>query len=216
MKSLHEIKQLLPGKCLPRLPDEMLTKAVLRSWNSGSMIVPEETRVDGIYYVCEGMVRVLRNNADGARRTLFIVNNGHFFFEAHFFCAPTLFSLAEAVTPAVTAFFPSKTAHELLETNKLFREQIMQSLAAKALGMGELLEGAYDEPQERLLRVLVNLLESSGRPNGRHMDVAVSQDELAELVGLHRVSVNRSLRKLEQMGRVRLNRKCITILDYNA
>lgn len=199
------------GEPLSPLSDEIIARGKVREWPEGSMISPKENKLDGIFYVKRGVVRVLRPSLAGPRRTLFIVNDGHFFFEAHYFCARQLFSQADVVRTATLAFFSCKTVRELLASSECFRDQLFQSLSFKALIMGtELLAGAYANPPEHIMLILGKL---PGIKVGDGTEVKVTQDELAELAGLHRVSINRTLRKLEDEGRLRLMRGRIIIMD---
>ena len=211
MKKDTDQELFFVGEPLPSLPDEILTKGSVKDWPGGALIYPGKGEVDGVFYVQNGVVRVLRPSLRGPRRTLFIVNDGHFFFEAHYFRARQLFSQAEVIREARLVFFPCKTVRELLASSERFRDQIFQSLSCKALVMGtELMEGAYSNPQEHILQIL-SKLQGAQTPEG--IEVKVTQDELAEMAGLHRVSINRTLRRLEDEGRLKLMRGRIIIIS---
>lgn len=197
------------GDPLPQLPEWLMEMGRVDNCAPGSMIVPKGGRVNGLYYIKKGVVRVLRPSLAGPRRTLFIVNDGHFFFEAHYFQARELFSQAEVIREASLVFFEHETAQKLLAESPPFRNQVLESLSCKALIMGtELMAGAYSDPQEHILKILAKL-HGNSTPEG--LEIKVTQDELAELAGLHRVSINRTLRRLESEGRVKLMRGRIII-----
>ncbi|MDL2314273.1 Crp/Fnr family transcriptional regulator [Desulfovibrio sp. OttesenSCG-928-C14] len=211
MKDTNSKEHFFIGEPLPHLPDAIIARGVVKNYPEGSMISPERSEVEGVFYVQSGVVRVLRPSISGPRRTLFIVSSGHFFFEAHYFRARRLFSQAEVVAEAHLVFFPCKTVRELLASSENFRDQIFQSLSCKALIMGtELMEGAYSNPQEHILQILVKL-PATATPAGS--EIKITQDELAELAGLHRVSVNRTLRRLEDEGRIKLMRGRIVVAE---
>lgn len=144
MKHKPDPAPFFVGEPLPPLPESILGRGQRREYPRHGTITPGGDEVDGLFYLESGLVRVLRSSLSGARRTLFIVSGGHFFFEAHYFHTPALFSQAEVVLPAGLVFFPHRTAKELLGTEESFRDRVFRSLSCKALLMGtELMEGAY-------------------------------------------------------------------------
>lgn len=58
----------------------------------------------------------------------------------------------------------------------------------------------------------MRLLETSAAGQDGVPTITMSQHELAEHLGVHRVTVNRMLRKLQAQGRITVNRERITLL----
>ncbi len=71
-----------------------------------------------------------------------------------------------------------------------------------------LLENAYESNTSRLL----SFLQTAATQNDGVYSVEISQQELAEHLGIHRITVNRILRKLESQGDITINRRRIEIL----
>jgi CRP/FNR family transcriptional regulator, cyclic AMP receptor protein len=70
----------------------------------------------------------------------------------------------------------------------------------------------------RVAKILLELAEDFGRreAHGLVIDLAISQEELATLVGASRQAVNASLRELEREGVVRRNGRWLVLLDVGA
>lgn len=211
MNSHPDKKYYVVADPLPLLPEELLHLGITCHKQQGTMIIPRNNRIDGLYYLKSGGVRVLRPSISGSRRVLFIVTSGHFFFEAHYFYAPEYFSLAEVIRDACIIFFPHAISQKLLEKNRSFRTKIFESLSCKALLMGtELMSGAYCNPQEHIINILRKL---QGEYTHEGLEIRLTQDELAELAGLHRVSINRTLQRLSDSGRVKIMRGRIIVVS---
>ena len=69
----------------------------------------------------------------------------------------------------------------------------------------------------RVAGILVELAEDFGRQNGHGLviDLAISQEELATLVGASRQTVNASLREFERAGLVRGDGRRIVLLGVD-
>lgn len=200
---LHDLKPLSP-LCLER--------AKLETWGAGQIIYRPDQALSGIYYVVKGEVHLTRLLEQGFRKTLHVVHEGHFFFEGLYFWPEPRVLTVHAHTPARTAFFSSDTVSALLDDNASFRLTLFQSLAAKAINAGfEVVEMAYSDAHSRMGHVLRQLAFRRGTSIGESVHITISQTELAERMGLHPVSVNRILRKMEHAGYITTGRQRIVI-----
>ena len=69
----------------------------------------------------------------------------------------------------------------------------------------------------RLARVLIGLARSQSdiNPGERQVTIELSQQEIADMAGTSRVSINKQLREWEELGLVEINRRRLTILDID-
>ena len=74
---------------------------------------------------------------------------------------------------------------------------------------------AYESVEERLAHILLSLRERHGVHEGSNIriDLPLSQQDLADMIGSSRQRVNHELRKLADQGLIREERCRITILD---
>jgi CRP-like cAMP-binding protein len=87
-------------------------------------------------------------------------------------------------------------------------------LAEEVRRQNELLLEALYVPVER--RVLRRLSELSALYAGRDAVIPLTQEQLAEMVGTSRATVNRVLREEQQRGNVELRRGRTVVLDADA
>jgi len=76
-----------------------------------------------------------------------------------------------------------------------------------------LLEALYLPVERRVLRRLRELSELAGEDGGEPVEIPLTQEELAELAGTTRATINRILREEEKRGTVALRRGRTVVLD---
>lgn len=197
-----------------RLDPADLARARLETWRPGEVILACAAPPAALYYVLEGQVLLTRLLEQGERKTLHIVDAGHFFFEALHFLPQSRTVLAHALRSTRTARFAAAVADELIDASPAFRRALLASLATKALAAGtEIVDLAHADPEKRMLRVLRELDRHQTGAEGPPGRLNLTQALLAEHLGLHPVSVNRTLKKLERAGCIRLGRGSVTLLE---
>jgi CRP-like cAMP-binding protein len=150
----------------------------------------------------------------GERKTLFLVQPGHFFLEAYLFCKSLVASQAEAVMDTQTAYFKRSLVTNLIHDGSPFVDNLLYSLSCKALAAGtDVAITAYVNSDDRLLHVLRCFADCEASHTEAGRVINISQGDLAELVGMHRVSINRTLKRLEGQGILKTGRKRIVLLE---
>ena len=185
--------------------DAVLQAARRRTFDRGEVVFHRDDPGDSLHLVVKGRfaVRVMTPLGDVA--TLGIRVPGQSFGEmalvdpeAH--RSATVQALEAGETRALAY---SQLAHLRPAVDRM----LVALLAEELRRHNELLLDAFYVPAER--RVLRRLLEH-GSP------VVLTQEELAQLAGTSRATVNRVLRDEEKRGAVRLERGRVTILDADA
>jgi CRP/FNR family cyclic AMP-dependent transcriptional regulator len=126
--------------------------------------------------------------------------------------AATLVALEESETFAV-----SKTEFDRLRVrHPSLNDALLRLLAAEVRLLDErFLEATYLPAEKRLRRRLCELAEFYPRVDGA-TEVPLTQEQLAELAGTSRATVNRVLREEEGRGTIELRRGKTIVLDVQA
>jgi len=76
---------------------------------------------------------------------------------------------------------------------------------------------SFKQVPHRLAGLLMKLGEEYGRETGEGLliDLPLSRQELADIVGTSRETVTRELKKMEREGMLAVNRRMITVSDMN-
>jgi CRP/FNR family cyclic AMP-dependent transcriptional regulator len=196
-----------------------------RTYRRGDMLFLEGEHSDAVYLVVEGQARVFTVTAEGNEVTLSVRGPGELIGEMS---ALDPGSLRSASVVALDVLFcrviPSAELQAFLETHP------RAGVALLRLVMGRLREadrrrtefGSYDATR-RLARILVEAAEESRADGGvvaqaqdGLIGLALSQQELAGLIGASRESVARALAELRRRDLVATGRRAITIRDAAA
>lgn len=115
----------------------------------------------------------------------------------------------DAIRDLTLIRFDRATAGLLMRQDAFFANRLMCSVALKMHLMGsDLVSIAYETPLTRLKLCIASLANAEGGHinNEDAPELVVSQMELAELVGVHRVSVGRLLQRMQNESLVEIRR----------
>lgn len=113
-----------------------------------------------------------------------------------------------AKTDVVAYTMSGETFRWLVQNNPNLSHQLLQYLCRRARKFqGDIHESTFSSLFSRCARVLLSLAESHGTltTEGTLLNLAISQEELGEMLGCARQSVNKELGRLEEMGAISLH-----------
>jgi CRP-like cAMP-binding protein len=208
---------------LRSLPDEdakkLLRASKVNTYARREILVSEGEKSDTFHIVLDGRVAIRVTRPSGDTAIVNILGPDSHFGEV------SLLSEAEgrrtasvvAIEPVRTLSIPASVFHDLRERNPRL-ERLVSGLLAQRVDelSAQLLEAMYDPLERRVVRRLVSLTVTFGAavgPPTTPVTIPLTQDELAELVGGTRPSVNQVLRRLVDEGLVELSRGRIVVTD---
>jgi CRP/FNR family transcriptional regulator, cyclic AMP receptor protein len=211
-------------RVLRPLPDEdrkrLLRAARLNTYERRQVLVHEGAESDDFHIMLEGRVAIRIHTASGDSAIVNILGPDDHFGEVSLLADPapgTAFRTATVVAleRVRTMSIPASVFHDLRERNPGL-EQLVSSLLARRVNelSLQLREAMYDPLERRVVRRLSRLAATYGVDDGP-VTIPLTQDELGQLVGGTRPSVNQALQPLVAAGLVRLARGRITITDQD-
>ena len=191
-----------------------------RTFVKGETVFQEGDRADAVHLVDTGHFAVMVSTPDGDLATLNVLGPGDFFGELSMLreqvAAPrsaTIISLDASQTLVLTqaAFDRLRRAHPQVE-------RLVVSLMADRIRRlsADLLRARYAGVEERLCGSLLDLAEVFRDDRHPSAVIPLTQDQLADIVGCTRPSINQILQELVAQGLVRIGRGEVTILDAEA
>ncbi len=200
------------------MPDQDLSRALAlarrRSFERDEVIFHEADPGDCLHLIERGRVAVRAATRHGRRATLSLLGPGDAFGEL------ALLSGGARRTATVVAIEPTTTLsiyqsdfQRLRAERPEVAEVLVALLSAQVARLTELLLDALFLPAES--RVRKRLLEIAGlyQPSNGETVVPLRQEELAELAGTSRSTVNRVLREEVARGSIALERGRTRIID---
>jgi CRP/FNR family cyclic AMP-dependent transcriptional regulator len=171
---------------------------------------------DRLYVVLDGKIKLTRAAADGRENLLSVLGPGEMFGELSLFDPRPRTSTASAVTDATVAAL----AHDALRPWLLERPDVsMHMLRALAKRVRREFDVTADlvftDVPGRVAKNLLDLAERFGEQDrdGLHVHHDLTQEELAQLVGASRETVNKALADFAARGWVQISARSVLILD---
>lgn len=153
----------------------------------------------GVYYIVDGRTRHYMIGADGTEKILYTLSAGWFYGETP--CSlgePTgLFSKAEVKTQI--NIIPHNTYEKLLDTNKMFRDAILESYSNKMLILRHEIENlTFNSCKNRLKRLFCSTADTDSLIEDKWygLKVQYTQYELSTIVGGARVTISKLINEL--------------------
>ncbi|GAA4422380.1 Crp/Fnr family transcriptional regulator [Acidovorax lacteus] len=177
----------------------------------GSVVLPAGEMVQGWYAVLSGLV-MLQSPTDQGKRSAFIgVPDGEWFGEGSAIKSEVRRYHVIALRPTTLMCLPLPLFDALRSQSLGFNQYLVQHLNMRLGQAMTIIEaGRVGSPAYRVALYLSRLFWRSTRR------LNLTQDELGQLVGLSRQTVNRVLRDLEAQGIVRVEVGRIAIVDDDA
>lgn len=195
---------------------------VRRRYVRNELIFSQGEPGDGLYIIASGNVSIGRQGSAGNELILTVLEPGDYFGELALFDGQPRSAMAIAATDATLLFLPRTAFRAFLEQHHdavlVCLEVVVRQLRRCTDLVDEL---ALLDIRSRLARRLLRLREQpagsdNGVVEGAHDTFHITQQQLANMTGATRESINKHLNALVDEGMIRVERGHITILDRKA
>src|ERR1700757_1820160 len=171
---------------------------------------------DALYVVIEGKMKLTRAAADGRENLLSVVGPGEMFGELSLFDPRPRTASATAITDAQLAAL----AHDKLLIWLTGRPEValhlLRALAQRLRRANDVMADlVFTDVPGRVAKQLLDLADRFGQeqPDGLHVHHDLTQEELAQLVGASRETVNKALADFVTRGWIHLSARSVVLLD---
>ncbi len=182
----------------------------------GEHLFMEGDAGDRLYVVLEGKIKLTRAAADGRENLWSVIGPGEMFGELSLFDPRPRTSTASAVTDATLAAL----AHDALRPWLLERPEVsmhmLRALARRLRRANDVTADlVFTDVPGRVAKNLLDLAERFGEQarDGLHVHHDLTQEELAQLVGASRETVNKALADFAARGWLQISARSVLILD---
>ncbi len=182
----------------------------------GSAIFAEGELGDRLYIILEGKVKLGRHAPDGRENLLAVMGPADMFGELSVFDPGPRTSTAVAVTDVRMATMDRVAMRQWIAKRPEIAEQLLRVIARRLRRTNNVLSDLiFTDVPGRVAKALLQLARQFGQQEGTQLRVThdLTQEELAQLVGASRETVNKALADFGQRGWLRLEGKSVIILD---
>jgi len=203
----------------------ILHLGIRRAFPKGSEIISLETLVDGVYFVQAGSVEVPLYTSHGPEKVLFQVGPGCIFGEISCFAEADLNEASVRARSACVTYFFSRSLIEgtIASQYPHLLLELLRVLAYKTRMYTVLLQDSLaGDNFLRVCKMLVYLVRYKGlelAPGEKQVSFqpGLTQQEMARLMGVHRVTVTKALSRLKRLGILRcFSKRRLELLDFPA
>jgi CRP-like cAMP-binding protein len=204
---------------LPEPQRRRLTEASRRRrFARGEVLFHEGDLGDSVHRIVSGSVAVRVTTSEGDLATLSVLGPGDFFGELGLLLSHrTRTATAVALEPTETEALAYSTFDALRQAEPTVDRFLLGLLAGHVDRLSHrLLEALYVGVDRRLARRLLDLAAIYGDGPGGPVTIPLTQNELADLAGGSRPTVNEILQRLATQGAVSLGRGRVVVVDRAA
>jgi CRP/FNR family transcriptional regulator, cyclic AMP receptor protein len=194
--------------------ERMLAAARRVRLSRGEIMFHEGDRAESVYLIESGKVAARISTPDGALVTVAVLGPGSAVGElALLGDDERRTATVQAVEPVVALALLRRDFTELRRQYPSITEFLVTSLAATVRRLDAQLVEAFHLPAETRIRRRLHALAQVYDRGSRIIEIDLTQEELAQLAGTTRPTLNRVLREEERRGTLQLRRGRIVILD---
>jgi CRP/FNR family cyclic AMP-dependent transcriptional regulator len=185
-------------------------------YGRGETVFAEGEQGDTLYIVLSGKVKIGRRATDGRENMLSVMGPSDMFGELSLFDPGPRTATATVVTEARLASLAHSALRPWITDRPEIAEQLLRVLARRLRRTNDALADLiFTDVPGRVAKQLLALSERFGseEADGLRVHHDLTQEELAQLVGASRETVNKALADFASRGWVRVDSRALTILD---
>lgn len=182
----------------------------------GGVVFREGDEGDRLYVVTEGKLKLGRTSVDGRENLLAILGPGQMFGELSLFDPGPRSATATAVTDCTMQSLSHEELGGWLSGRPEVARGLLNQLAGRLRKANDVVADlVFSDVPGRVAKALLDLSARFGRAadDGVHVHHDLTQEELAQLVGASRETVNKALADFTARGWLRLEARSVVLMD---
>ncbi|HEY5783479.1 MAG TPA: Crp/Fnr family transcriptional regulator [Microlunatus sp.] len=186
--------------------------------NRGEVLFHEGDKEDRLYVVVSGKIKLGRSGSAGRENLLAILGPGQMFGELSLFDPGPRSSTATAVTACEIRTLEHDELMGWLGGRPEVALGLLGQLAARLRRANDVVADlVFSDVPGRVAKALLDLADRFGRTadDGVHVHHDLTQEELAQLVGASRETVNKALADFASRGWLRLEPRSVVIMEVD-
>jgi CRP-like cAMP-binding protein len=203
--------------------DDAASKSLIASMDpvkisKAGVLFKEGDEGEHVYVITEGKLKLGTSSGDGRENLLSILGPGDMFGELSLFDPGPRTSTATAVTDAKLLSLSHEKLIPWLRENPDVSLQLLARLAQRLRRTNEVLgDLVFSDVPGRVAKALIDLGTRFGKESdeGLYVHHDLTQEELAQLVGASRETVNKALADFAGRNWIRLDGRAVLIIDVD-
>ncbi len=204
------------------LDDKFLDKinsiSIIRRYTKGRIIFMEGEPGEAFYYIKSGLIKISKLSSDGREHILHILNEGHVFAEVTLFNKAAYPATAEVIEDAEIGMIKNSDLEKLMMENPIMSLYLIKYLNRRLIeAQTKVRNLALYDTYARTAQALLKLAEDYGKKTskGIELDLNISRQELANMVGTTRETVIRVIAAFKKENAILVGKNSIIITNIN-
>ncbi|HEY3369444.1 MAG TPA: Crp/Fnr family transcriptional regulator [Prolixibacteraceae bacterium] len=168
-------------------------------YTKGSIIYREGSRLTGFYCVSRGILKIFKTGIDGKEQIIRFAKKGDIIAYRSLLSKELACTTAKVIEETVLCHVPYQTLLYLIQSNWQFSHHMLQIVCKELREANDYITDiAQKSVRERLAEVLLLLKENFELDNANTLQISLTREELANMVGTATESVIRLLSEFKQ------------------
>jgi len=200
----------------PEAAEALAASLQHRTYARGDVVFTEGEQGDTLFIVVSGKVKIGRRAADGRENMLSVMGPSDMFGELSLFDPGPRTATATVVTDGRLASLAHSSLRPWIADRPEIAEQLLRVLARRLRRTNDALADLiFTDVPGRVAKALLELAERFGtqESDGVRVHHDLTQEELAQLVGASRETVNKALADFSSRGWMQVDSRAVTLLD---
>lgn len=182
-----------------------------------TVLYSEGSRINGFYCIEKGIIKIFKTGIDGKEQIIRFAKSGDIIGFRSIMSKELACTTAQVIEDATTCYFSGESLIYLVKNNGNFSLELMQ-LTCKELGEANayITDIAQKTVRERLAEILIHLKDEFGLDENAYLQISLTREELANIVGTATESVIRLLSEFRQDALIELNGRKIKLINIPA
>jgi len=185
-----------------------------RQFKRGEILYTEGSRISGFYCIHTGIIKVFKTGLDGKEQIIRFAKPGDIIAYRSVLSNEVACTSAKVIEDSQVCFIPSEILISLVKSNSTYAHELLK-LACHELGEANsfITDIAQKTVRERLAEILLLLVHDFGLDSQNFLQISLTREELANIVGTATESVIRLLSEFKTDKLIELNGRKIRVLN---
>lgn len=186
-------------------------------YKKGSIIYREGSRLTGFYCVTRGIIKIFKTGMDGKEQIIRFAKKGEIIAYRSLLSQELACTTSKVIEEAVLCHIPYQTLIYLIQNNWEFSHHMLQIVCKELREANDFITDiAQKTVRERLAEILLLLKDSFELDQSKTLQISLTREELANMIGTATESVIRLLSEFKQDKLIELQGRKIKLLNIPA
>ncbi|MDR1321686.1 MAG: Crp/Fnr family transcriptional regulator [Gracilibacteraceae bacterium] len=193
---------------------ECLKIGLKKHYKKGQVITRVGDYVSGAYLLSKGKTVTTVMGQNGLEKTVYFCKAPWFFNDAPAALNQEATMAVRALSDCVIVIINTNDLNDLLHSDKSYLDLYLQYISKRVYSIvNELTEVWNLNPTQIVFKVLVCFAIEQGISDNEQVVVKITQEELAQICGLHRVTVARTFKRLKELDMIKKTNKSTVVMS---